>query len=524
MNHATRPFWIILAAFLGAAACARFVSWTDDGYHEELGTEGATQVAVMFSHNVNGETQPCGCRQFPLGGLEQAAGRFAEQRAKSPVIYVDTGDLFFPNTNIPGHLRDSHLYTAEFLVDAMEKLGLKFFVPGDQDFALGRKWLEGISQKARFTFLMANLRGDHGFKAKPWAEVFVGKKRLVFIGVVDPDLLTPEDATYFTSTEVALAAALKSASPKEGDQVFLLSHSGMEKDRRLAKLNPRLNWIIGAHSQSYTTRSFDEGNTQLVQVLSRNHYIGNIGIGIGATDNKTTFALVETREESKKLVDPNPMEPLMSRWRMDVARIQAQEQKSMAGQVAVDPLPTFNSCVDCHKPQTAFWQGSSHAIAWQTLTAKGSDNDPSCVGCHSLGWQHPQGFSRTPDRVLFEGKPNETKLAQYTADLSKAVGEVKTPRTLSAAQRKIHAQAWMKNVETHQVSHDFGNVQCVNCHDKNRDHPFDGTTTKTGKSEDMANKCLNCHTADQSPAWYNGTSPNMSVVNQHIKQVACPAK
>jgi hypothetical protein len=515
--------WTLLAILLWVAACARMVSSLDESYYEEVTPKtGVTEASILFSHNINGETQPCGCNKFPLGGLEQTAGHFHQVQSAMPVIYVDTGDLFFPSPILPVNLIGSHSFTANKLIEAVEHLGLKFYVPGDQDFALGINWLADLSKKAKFTFLMANLREGSSFKSKKWARISVGEKKVLFIGVLDPELLQSTQSSLFSSPEVAIEEALKDADPASDELVILLSHSGMEKDRRYAQLFPRLNWIIGAHTQNFTQRSIDEGQTQLVQVLSRNHYIGQLKFGIGAKDSQVKFGLLETREEFSKVVDPNPMTPLMQSWRTGVAAEQAKEQILISSsQQAQDPLPTFNSCLECHQKQTAFWQGTAHANAWHTLAAKGSDNDASCVGCHSVGWQAKQGFMSTPERVRFEKIHDATKLAAYTKDLAANYAGVKSIRALSAVQRKKLAQGQMKLMTKHKVSHDYGNVQCLNCHDKNRDHPFDGSLQNSGA--DMSAKCIQCHTADQSPDWYKNGQPNKAVVAQRMKAVACPS-
>lgn len=517
-----------LGIALFVAACAQFVAGTSGDYHEVAYQGSATDGVVLLSGNINGETQPCGCRKFPLGGLEQAAGHFHEQRSKGPVLYVDTGDLLFPTPIIPENLKDSHRFTADTLVEAMEQFGLNYFVPGDQDFALGLEYLEKISQRAKFTFLMANLNPGTQFKSRPWARVRMGEKKLLLIGVVDPELLSPEYAGKFSDPAAAIERSLREASPSKTELVILLSHSGMDKDRSYAAKFPRLNWVMGAHSQSYTVRPVDEGSTQLVQVLSRNHFIGRLQFGLGDLDEQTSFALLETREEMAKAVEPNPLTPLMGLWRAGLAKVQEEEQRRSTGALAPDPLPTFNSCVDCHRPQVAFWQSTSHALAWQTLVAKGTANDPSCVGCHSLGWQHPQGFTTTPQRVRFAGATDEAKLQAYSSALAKVLQGVKTPRTMTAKARRERAALWMKQIEDHGVTHEYGNVQCVNCHDKNRDHPFNGASRES--QAQMVSKCLTCHTADQSPEWYQKDArglpgkPADKVIATKLSAVSCPVK
>lgn len=519
--------WI--AFILLVSACSQFVSSTDSNFNEVVYNGDATKGVILFSHNINGETQPCGCRKFPLGGLEQAAGHFHQQHAKGPVIYVDTGDMLFPTPVIPDHLLESHLYTASVLVEAMGKFGLNYFVPGDQDFALGLGYLEKLSQTAPFTFLLANLKEGTQLKSLPWAKARVGQKNIILIGVLDPELLPAETTHYFSNPEEAIKKALSQASPNKDDLVVLLSHSGMERDKQYASAIPRLDWIIGGHSQGYTTRPVDQGDTEIVQVLSRNHFIGRIEFGLGEKDTQTSFSLLETREEMANAVKPNPMTSLMVKWKTGLQKVQEEEQKKFAGNLAPDPLPTFNSCLDCHKPQVAFWQKTSHSLAWQTLVAKGSHNDPSCIGCHSLGWQHPQGFSATPQRVRFGGQLDSTKLQAYTNTLATSMNGLKAPRTLTPKQRFQYSQKWMKAIEDHGVTHEYGNVQCVNCHDKNRDHPFAGPTRKESK-EQMVSKCLNCHNSDQSPDWYLTDAkgipgkPSEKVINAKYKSVSCPAK
>ncbi len=517
-----RP-WTILLFLTGLAACARFVSTMESGrYDEVLTPAGASQGVVLLSHNINGETEPCGCNKFPLGGLEQVAGLMHREKSRAPVLYVDTGDTFFPSPTLPEHVHASHRHTADTLASALGQLGLDYYVPGDQDFALGIEWLEQLSSQAPYKFLLANLRpGVTKLKAMPWVKVRMGAKNLVLIGVLDPELLSPPHAAAFTPPAPAIASALKDADPEKEDIVILLSHAGMERDRHFARTFPRLDWVLGAHSQSFTQHTVDEGKTQLAQVLSRNHFLGRLQFGLGRTDRSAAFTLLESREETSQLVSPNPMTPVMQRWRTELKRIQAQEQGGLAAQASADPFPTFNSCVECHKPQTNFWQGTSHALAWQTLEAKGAANDESCVGCHSLGWKHPQGFSATPARVLFSGKADTAKLAAYTQEISRHMHGVKSPRSLPVKERRRLAGAWLATTEKHGVSHEYANVQCLNCHAKDRDHPFDGKP-KSDTPDGMAAKCLTCHTADQTPSWYQAGRPHMPTVKARMRDVACP--
>ena len=74
---------LLLVLFL-CISCSKFVELTDTKYHEEISQEGATGLSLFFSHNINGETHPCGCRQFPLGGMAQVNGILRSEEKKAP--------------------------------------------------------------------------------------------------------------------------------------------------------------------------------------------------------------------------------------------------------------------------------------------------------------------------------------------------------------------------------------------------------------------------------------------------------
>jgi hypothetical protein len=512
---------LLISSLITLVACASFLGQLDSGYYEKIDPKsGVTHLSILFTHNINGETQPCGCRKFPLGGLEQVAGHFHQVSLETPYVYVDTGDLLFPSPILPEHVHTSMRFTADNLIEALEKLNLSFFVPGDQDFALGINYLVDVSKRVSFTFLLANATNSNPIKSKKFARIKSGEKSIVFIGVIDPDLLASIDQKFFTSPAKAIKQTIEEAQVEDSEIVILLSHSGMETDKKYAQDFPRLNFIIGAHSQSYTTRVVEENKSQIMQVLARNHFIGRLQIPLGEQDSQSIFGLLETREETKDLVKPNPMADLLKNWKTGLAKVQLEEQQKHTAQFPQDPLPTFNSCLECHQKQTEFWQTTSHAHAWHTLVSKQSDNDTTCVGCHSAGWQHPQGFQATPARIRFNGDLDDKKLAQYSKALHENYKSVKSVRALNTGQRKGLGKKYFKLIETHKVSHDYTNVQCINCHDKKRDHPFDGTLANDGT--DMTSKCLQCHTQDQSPEWYQDNKPNQLVIKQQLKKVACP--
>ncbi len=49
-------------------------------------------------------------------------------------------------------------------------------------------------------------------------------------------------------------------------------------------------------------------------------------------------------------------------------------------------------CSVCHERPHATWTLTKHAYAFETLVEHGSDRDPECLPCHTVGWGQPGGF------------------------------------------------------------------------------------------------------------------------------------
>ena len=262
-------------------SCSKFIKSVDENYYDIADSKSSDHLSLIFSHNINGETHPCGCRNFPLGGLPQVKGELFQQRDNSPVIYVDSGDALFPSTNVPKFLEKSQLFTAKKIAESFDLNRLDYFTPGDQDFAYGIDFLGEISKKVKFKFVLSNIKANKKIKSSLFEVKKVSNRTLVFIGVLDPELLDSKLRGFFTSPTQGIRKAIKEIKNKfelKKIKIILLSHSGMDKDKKIAKIFPEISWIIGAHSQAFTQKTIDVGNTRIVQVLSRNHYLGKIKI------------------------------------------------------------------------------------------------------------------------------------------------------------------------------------------------------------------------------------------------------
>lgn len=521
----------VLLILIILAGCSKFIKTMEgDDYHQQISKEnGSENFSIIFSHNINGETHPCGCRHFPLGGLAQIAGIMHEAKSKAPLLYLDTGDTFFPSTVLPDSMKESLMFIANQLVDSLSKLGLKYYTPGDQDFAAGVKFLEELSNKAKFDFVVSNFQPKVKIKHKKYVSLKVGDHKIFIIGVVDPSVFPGTHKQLFRNPEMALKETLKEVENKadDDDMVILMSHAGVDKDKIFAKKFPRLNWIIGAHSQSFYRSPKEVGETGIVQVLSRNHYLGKINIPF-SFKNRGSYEVIEVRDDQKDKLKDNPFISFLEDHKKELKKIQDREQKSMALNFnANQKIKTAISCMECHKDQTKFWQGTAHSLAFETLRRENEDSNPKCIGCHSVGFQKQNGFMVKDHLILRNKKPIQDK-EKYWKAITGLFNKHKKEsiRKMPIVTRRKIAQAWMSHDEKNKISHNFANVQCLNCHDKDPNHPFDIGDSENKPS--MKSKCLSCHTRDQAPSWYKKDKKGLAgdldekVYKQKLKLVSCP--
>ena len=519
------PFILVLSS------CSFFINKIDQSTSKK--SSNPKNFSLVFSHNISGETHPCGCRNFPLGGLPQVAGLFSTLSKNSEVFYVDTGDTFFPSSVIPATMTESLSYAANHLALGLDQLGLKYFVPGDQDFAMGLDFLKKLTETRHFQFLISNLKDESIIKHQRFAVIERNNSKMFLLGFVAPDVFNGQESTLFTDVSTTLPKLIEELKAQGYEpnnsyhRLIVLSHSGFDPDEKLATQYPFIDWIIGAHSQSFLRYSRDVGAVKIVQTLSKNHYVGDIAIDTNAKKSSDSYTLHEIRDELEKNIQPNPFRTFIDEHKARMSDIQISEQSKMTGtsetpNAPVKKFKTVQSCLECHKPQTEFWQGTPHSIAYSTLMNVKEQNNLQCIKCHSLGLGDAKGFSAAKNMVNFKNKP----IIDYWNQVHALSENVKSVRKLDTKSIQSISKKWFAFDQKSNVKNNFANVQCLNCHSTHDEHPFNADMPQSHeqKVSQIQNKCLSCHTAEQSPEWYGKDQKvvNEKIVAQKFKSMSCP--
>jgi 2',3'-cyclic-nucleotide 2'-phosphodiesterase (5'-nucleotidase family) len=243
----------------------------------------ASAISIIYSNDVLGAVEPCGCRVDPMGGIVRRAGflKRLESEGKGPFLQVDAGNFLFESKDFPESLVKSRKIQARALVKAHEKMGLEATVPGDKDFALGIDTYQELLGKSKIKVLAANLLSG-GKPLFPGSAIFEKKGadgkvvRIGVIGLVGETIPYPPPLTV--APRIPAFERERAALAGKTDLIIVLSHSGMEPDLDLAKKIKGVALIVGAHSESFTQDPVVENGIPIVQSSYQNQYLGVVPV------------------------------------------------------------------------------------------------------------------------------------------------------------------------------------------------------------------------------------------------------
>jgi len=498
----------------------------------------AHATALIYSNDVLGELEPCGCRNNPTGGLIRKAGlleKIRNEKKDTSFLQLDGGDLLFDAAALPENLKPQAELQARELIAAHDALGHDAFVPGEKDFALGTRKLKNLLKGAKFRAISANLQERKtGKPLFAGSAIFKrGKQRIAVIGLSGADLDWPKDIQASSPVEAFKREwkKIQGRGPRPAT-LIALTHQGLEADRELARAVPDIDIIVGGHSQSFLQKPEREGRpdgpaTWIFQSSFRNQWVGVLpldGKGKPAAEAHELLPLDSSYDPPAEK-DPYGMKARVSRLKEQIARLNQKNAEKQAKLVrnssSLANHQTFPRCAECHLRQLDFWRKTPHGNSYAVLLEAGQARNQECIGCHSAGFMQKGGWSditkpaeRTTDTQVRSLSPEQ--LQSYIKTLHSADSLKEPVKLEEAAPEKVTLVA-----ATRQLSKVWGNVQCENCHHPAGDHPFGESPYPKQVGTET---CLKCHTQARAPNWYDAQGKLLQGrLEESRKKVGCPA-
>ena len=539
------------AKILSCALLLLFLSCTkkEKPWNQALETETlADDLTIIYSSNVVGELEPCGCIRNPVGGIVRKAQFFEnlEKEKKAHLLYFDTGDLFFKSVQVQGFLENQWKVQAEILMETYSTLPVTAITVGEKDFALGRDFLMEGLQKYHIPVVSSNIIDSlsgkplfQEYKIEEWN----GHKIGVF-ALSDPEYFTSLPQTLIITIQDPTSVAKKMLQffrKNKIDHVILLSHLGLAQDVRLALNISGIDIIISGHSEDLLRDVRKVKNTLIVQAGHQGHYVGQFDLSLGKDMKKFKHKIVPL--DTTLEPGPEKTRELMKRFKNFLQKEVHGESSSLLHKNSTG-YETSSYCIQCHQKQAKVWQNSHHASAFLPLFIKDQHNNKECITCHTVGFQQAGGFGDLRLATLKKGKGiDQAKMVDamilHKGDLKKTLRELidKKIDEFNKLIKKNEGQAFksfyeiqigalnkIKNQKSLRGTHisffdnreiynylkslysqaldrekpdkNYWGVQCEHCHGARRGHPFERSDFPKKVNTDS---CLVCHNNNHSP-------------------------
>jgi len=340
-------------------------------------------ITILFTNNINGKMEPCGCSGVKNGGFAFLGTYLKKVRDKSSnVILLDGGD-FIGKKVFP--------FKTKTFLEIMSALGYTSIVPGEEEYP----YLEDIYKYSKVPVVFNNAAKN---KSKYFSKVILDKwKNKINVriwGAVDPAFLSDRGL----SSEASFGPK-KEKLKKKGFLDILVLHSGLNGARRVARKKMGYDIIIASHEGPSLANPIRIGGAYILRVDHQGLYVGRADIAIDS--GLIRDADLEVEVISGRDGENEDIQDMILEYRSSLEKTKAlsyfADKKSLKDGLR---FVGDKSCKTCHKKNFANWKKTKHAKAFSSLEGEVQDHNPDCVTCHTLGYGFISGFkNKTPHMV-----------------------------------------------------------------------------------------------------------------------------
>lgn len=302
MNRTFRhliPFALFLIILTLASGCAQQRSRT---------------LTVLHTNDMHSQFLPMAATWVPkdpkplIGGMVALDAHVREARNTwKTTLLLDAGDIM-TGTPLTKIVVENTLGGA--YVDMLNTIGYQASTIGNHEFDDGQENLQKILALARYDILSANLYKEDKLVAhKPYAIYKLDGLRVGVIGLTLTELFEMTAKKNLDGIRVLdpVATAQKYIDDIDAqtDLIILLTHMGVEEDRKLARGTRGADVIVGGHSHSRLHKPIIENNVIIVQADSKTRYLGRLSLEVAAdTVSRFDYSLIPVWVDSVRQVNP----------------------------------------------------------------------------------------------------------------------------------------------------------------------------------------------------------------------------
>jgi len=352
--------------------------------------EQLRQATLVYSGNLDGELEPCGCSEFGnQGGIKRRVNKIDELRAQNPELFlVSAGGLLI--SDLP-----QDRLTSDYILKGLAALDYDAIGVQWRDLAFGA----GFLQSHQLPLVASNWSGDAFATEK---QIQRGDVMIAYFQWLDP-AKAPQGEMQGSHSPVkrdvsALAAPLKAARG-QGAVTLLATTLSLAEAQQQLPLSDVSILIIESNYELYVDPILVD-DMLVLQPGSRGMRLASVDLELDAAGR-----VAKWKHEVMPLPPTVGDAPRMAAWYDAYNReVKTAYQKSVALRKAQksgeSPFVGEQACKSCHQAQHKAWSKSRHSEAFYALQDVNKAFDPSCIACHTVGFNRDGGFidpESTPD-------------------------------------------------------------------------------------------------------------------------------
>ena len=422
-------------------------------FSKEKSVRETRPLKVYFTCDTHGRLEPCGCFTGQLGGLTRAHTWLLKNRQPQSLL-VDIGGAI-------GGEQDYHVIQYRYLLEAYQRMNYHALNLGEGEARLSAGTLKSIIKETKLPLLSASLVNAQTRKpiAPASTVVEIKGRKIGLLGVLDPhSVAVPGEGLDILSLDDAISRHLPPLRDK-CDEIVLLAFTSEAEMNRLAEEFYEFALIIGGDVGQASQQVQKVNQSLIVFTTNEARTVGEISFSRKDESlRKKGFDIhmlyPQVTQSPELMALSKEFKEYIRTAALDVDNPHQQDEGAIPGVTRLASYVGSSSCAQCHVEETHIWKKSGHGHAFQTLVNKGSDADPTCIGCHTVGFGEPSGYQRSF---------GTSKLTDVGCESCHGPGSE-------------HVRSWSQGKKPSFEFRPLGPGDCKSCHHGEFSRPFDWET------------------------------------------------
>jgi hypothetical protein len=355
----------------------------------------AARVTLFFTAQTHGRLTHCGCFTGQYGGVARLKTALGTP-SLAGAFGVDLGDAIEGN-------EDFHLMKFRQVAGACKDMGYAAMNIGHREATLPADELRALAADSPVPLISANLldRATGKPLLPGWTVIERGGRRIALVGVLDSVGLedTLGEGLAVERIETCLARILPEVK-RDADVLVLLAFTDEATLTAIARQFYEFRVILGGRVSQPAQALVRENRSLIYYTANEAKSFGSLELVFGEDGTIEPGSHEITLLTDKIPQDPGILARLES-YRNEVRRTRLaiddpshEDSSQVPGTRTIATFAGTEACLGCHPGAARVWKQSEHANAFASLEKARADADPSCIGCHTMGFGAADGYRR----------------------------------------------------------------------------------------------------------------------------------